>query len=74
VSSRPRREERNSDLRSFPLVPPGDELICAAANLCRMLRRGQLKRLLLAENLREERYFHPTFQWVYGGPSPGIGR
>ena len=43
VSSRPRREERNSDLRSFPLVPPGDELICAAANLCRMLRHGQLK-------------------------------
>ena len=56
VSSRPRREERNSDLRSFPLVPPGDELICAAANLCRMLRHGQLKRLLLAEIFREERY------------------
>ena len=67
---------RGKELRSafFLLVPPDDELICAAANLCRMLRHGQPKYLSLAEILREERYRCPIFRWVDGGPSPGIER
>ena len=56
-------------LTTPPVMPIRADLVGprVVANLCDMLRHGQLKRLLLAEILREERFHFPILRWVGGG-------
>ena len=70
-------DTRNDSFHFLSFVPISTTMasfdaVSAASNLCRMLRHGQHKRLLLAEILGEERCFLPILRWVDGGPSPGI--